>query len=254
MLLGIKREPIRNTQAVGGQQQSEDKAVFRAAVELLLVAIGLAGAFLGIAARVGVLRVLALLTMHGGVDGENVQAVGAVAGSMQELGSEQQREEQPVPSSRRASGAASQHRGYRGGWSRAAAATERRHVGRRKEVINSSEQAQSELLPEKSARKALKRGREVEKIIPTSGCRVLAAAVQRSGRDHFTQRIFVHLSPYFPPSIARSLKTRKRGKPSPFPILHLSRCKEQEKARPLRAHFLSGRNLFRCSGGARLNT
>lgn len=85
MLLGIKREPIRNTQAVGGQQQSEDKAVFRAAVELLLVAIGLAGAFLGIAARVGVLRVLALLTMHGGVDGENVQAVGAVAGSMQEL-------------------------------------------------------------------------------------------------------------------------------------------------------------------------
>src|SRR5258708_7890974 len=64
MFLGIKRKPIRNTQAIGGQQQSEDEAVFTAAVELLLVAAGLLGAFLGVAARVGVLRVLALLTVH----------------------------------------------------------------------------------------------------------------------------------------------------------------------------------------------
>jgi len=85
MLLGIEGEPIRDTQAVGGQQQGKDEAVLTAAVELLLVAVGLRRAFLGVAARVGVLGVLALLTMHGRVDHEKVQAIRLVAGRPQKL-------------------------------------------------------------------------------------------------------------------------------------------------------------------------
>jgi len=48
---------------------------------------------------------------------------------------------------------------------RAAAATERRQVGRRKGTRKSKQLLTSEDLAEKAPRKALKRGREVEKIM-----------------------------------------------------------------------------------------
>src|SRR5258707_14615560 len=71
---------------------------------------------------------------------------------------------------------------------REAAATERRAAGRMKGVRKSTQQARSVALCRVSPRKALKRGREVEKIMTTP--RVLGdvpATVQHTGRPQDTQ-------------------------------------------------------------------
>src|SRR5271155_4317671 len=75
---------------------------------------------------------------------------------------------------------------------RAAAATERRQVGRRKGTRKSKQLLTSEDLAEKAPRKALKRGREVEKIMVRLWV-LGVSTVQRSGRSRFTQSLFVHL-------------------------------------------------------------
>src|SRR5262249_33267918 len=55
---------------------------------------------------------------------------------------------------------------------RAAAATERRASGSRKGVTNSKQEVRSVRLTAQGPKKVLKRGREVEKIMTTSGCGV----------------------------------------------------------------------------------
>jgi hypothetical protein len=192
VLLGIEREPMRDTKAVGTQQQGKDEAMPTAAVVLLLMAVGLPRPLAGVAAGGGILGVLALLAVLGGVQDEDVQAAGGVPSGGAELflgGGEQggggrgtaQPAEQPA-------GVADV-----GEDGTAAAATERRQVGRRKGMRKSRQQARSEALAEKSARKALQRGREEAKIRTTPGCGNLLLPFNVNGRPRYTQGIFVHL-------------------------------------------------------------
>src|SRR5437868_4178438 len=83
--LGIERQPIRDTNAAGRQQQGEDKAMTTAAVNLVLAALGLLGTRLRVAAGEGVLGVLALLAVLGGVEDQDVKPGALAVGGSQQL-------------------------------------------------------------------------------------------------------------------------------------------------------------------------
>src|SRR5262249_55124647 len=72
-LLGVEGQPVRDTNPTGCQQQSEDEAMTTAALDGLLLTVGLLGTLLGVAAREGGWAVLPLLAMLSGVDDQHVQ-------------------------------------------------------------------------------------------------------------------------------------------------------------------------------------
>src|SRR5262249_20338074 len=92
ILFGIEGEVIRDTKAVGRQQQGKDEAVATFAVDLLLLAAGLGRTFLAVAGGEGGAGALALVGVTGGVDDQHVKASLSLLGGLMEaeLGGGQQ--------------------------------------------------------------------------------------------------------------------------------------------------------------------